>query len=144
MTELQAPLPQITQEQLDIVQKRYPMLQLACRFLLWTRKDETPLRAMVEGLIAERHSKYHNSEIAWWTCGNQICVNAKILLDDEKKQQIEISNLAIQIMNQYDIRFDAVGDKETGTLVSIKMQLVEKQKNIVDPTQQPQSGLILP
>lgn len=156
MTELQQAIAAITPEQMEVLRSilpgvtmqqlyalaRVPLLQLALRFLLYERQEETAMRAMVEGLITERHSdpmKNHNLNVPWWECRNQVCSNAKLLMDDAKKQSVEINNFAIQLMNRYDVKFDAVGDQE------IKMRLVDKlQDSKTDPTQQQPSGIILP
>lgn len=105
------------------------IMLLLCTYMLYERAQETPMRGMVEGLITERHSNpvyHHNQDVDWRNCSNQVCVNARLLIDQAKEPEVELNSFAIEMMSKYTINFQPVGDRETRTFHFIKAKLVER------------------
>lgn len=133
------------------VDKENYCLRLLCTYLLYERRHETAMSTMVEGLIVERHRQFHDErpESNWRDCRNQVCVNARMLLDQAKEPEVELNEFAVQLMGGYTINFQPrVVDHQ---MLGIKARLVEIAElfravrdtpNNVTP--EPSTGVIIP
>jgi hypothetical protein len=122
-------------------------LRLLCTYLLYERARETEMRTMVEGLITERHRHFHSNgdeKSDWRDCVNQVCVSARLLLDQAREPEVELNEFAVQMMQAYTINFQP--RVEGGQLAGIKSRLVEIAKlfDTVKPPQQKNEEVILP
>lgn len=75
-------------------------------FLLYERREETELRIAFAALIAERHHHFHDldeKETPFTECGNEVCINGLRMLQSARKPRIEINQLSIDLVKQYNL-----------------------------------------
>ncbi len=99
-------------------------LNLLCTYMLYDRAQETELRMAFEGLITERHSKYHDQNTEWRECRNQVCVNARLILSQAKAPEVMLNSFAIDLMKKYAVNFLPQGSTTNPT--GIYAKLVDK------------------
>ena len=88
------------------------MLQLAAKYLLYERAEETTLSQAFAQLVDERHKEFHKShideagnQVAWTECGNQVCREAKNILSQSRRKEVFINPIAAQLMDRYMVGF---------------------------------------
>lgn len=129
------------------LEKENYCLRLLCCYLLYERKQQTELGTMVEGLIVERHRQFHDTASEWRSCRNQICVSARMILDQARQPEVELNEFSVQLMQAYTINFQPrVEDRK---MLGLKARLVEIAKLVeraqqADPTKPKNEGVIIP
>lgn len=138
------------------VDKENNCLRLLCTYLLYERRHETAMSTMVEGLIVERHHQFHDttdmvdrSGTNWRDCRNQVCVNARMLLDQAKEPEVELNEFAVQLMGGYTINFQPrVVDHQMLGIKARLVEIAELFKAVRDTpnntTPEPNTGVIIP
>jgi hypothetical protein len=106
---------------------------------IWERSQETALRTMVEGMIMERHAEFHKQhDHDWKKCSNKVCVSAKLLLEHERAQEIEITHFGLTIIQEFMLKVSYGRRPDTGALEWIKAKLVKRSELPKDaPQEQP-------
>jgi hypothetical protein len=90
-------------------------------YLLYERQEETEMRAAFATLVQERHSQFHDEEgrITQFTeCGNLICVNALQMLQSARKPRVELNELSVELIRNYNVKVqqDPIGRRCTAYL----------------------------
>jgi len=82
------------------------IFQMLVAYLLYEKKEESELRTAFLGLVVERHRHFHSEETNWETCGNQVCANARQILEHARKPEVYLSPLSTQLINGYSVCFN--------------------------------------
>jgi hypothetical protein len=100
------------------------ILQLACKYLLYERAEETALSAAFASLVAERHKEFHQkhvdkdgNQVDWSVCSNQVCKDATEILARTRRKEVFISPLAAELMGRY-----VVGFMPTPTQIVVRLE----------------------
>ena len=94
------------------------VMQLAAKYLLYERAEETALTAAFAQVVEERHKYFHTQQkymqgldkgkgkqLPWTLCGNMVCKEARDIIANTRKKEINISMLAANLMNEYIVNF---------------------------------------
>jgi hypothetical protein len=92
------------------------ILKLLTTYLLYERGEETELRTAFQALVFERHNQFHTNHKAtvtdaaekmvdWVDCANEVCRAAKNIMDNARKQEVELVPLSIELMRQYGVAY---------------------------------------
>lgn len=109
--------------------KELNLLRLLCTYLLYERAQETEVRVALEALVIERHSEFHNGELTYQDCGNEICSSACAILEKAQSTELQVNTFAISLMESYAINFQPVGDGRGG-LEYIRAKLIKKETTL--------------
>lgn len=151
MTDVTAPTT--TSPRTLPVDKENYCLRLLCTYLLYERHHETAMSTMLVGLTADRHRRHHIDESkpdpGWRDCRNQVCVNARMLLDQAKEPEVELNEFAVQLMGGYTINFQPrVADHQMLGIKARLVEIAELFKAVRDTpnntTPEPSTGVIIP
>jgi hypothetical protein len=91
---------------------------VALRYTLYEKAEDTELTQAFIALIEERHKNFHTSPGPqdWRECGNQVCAEARQILERRKRREIFLTPLAWELMNRY-----MVGWMQTPQHVIVKL-----------------------
>ena len=88
------------------------IMQLAVKYLLYERAEETALSSAFASLVAERHNEFHQKHVdgegkpvPWTACSNQVCVDARNILAQTRRKEVFINPIAAQLMERYVVGF---------------------------------------
>jgi len=82
------------------------VLHMLTAYLLYERREETELRIAFAALVAERHHHFHdklNEDTVFTECKNEVCINALKMLQNARKPRIEINQLSIDLVKNYNL-----------------------------------------
>lgn len=104
------------------------------KYLLYERQQETQLQIAFRMLVQERHNQFHTEGnrkdgdgTEFVDCNNEICKNARAILDDAKSMSVDINPLTLELTQPYNLKFVQAG-------TNLKAWL-EEDKRIVVPGQ---------
>ena|SRR5271170_742269 len=85
---------------------------IALKYLLYERSEETALSAAFGQLVAERHKEFHQKHrdsegklVPWTECSNQVCKDAREIVAHTRKREVFIGPLAAKLMERYLVGF---------------------------------------
>lgn len=115
------------------------ILQVLTTYLLYERREETQLRIAFAALVQERHNHFHaKQDLAdddtmspFTECGNEICMSALKILQDARKPRIELNDLSIEVVRNYNLKVQKAGRTCAAYLEEI------------DVIKKPEDGLLL-
>ena len=81
------------------------ILLVLVSYLLYEKKEQTVLAEAFVKLVEERHAEFHDKEVEWKECRNQVCVDAGLLLKARNAPEIMVTPLAAQLMHEYGVRY---------------------------------------
>lgn len=124
------------------------LFTLLTSYLLYERREETPLQLAFIQLVRERHAHFHadkpsaahpSDDDGWLTCRNQACVQSRLLLEEGRKPEVTVNPLGAQLMGEYEvtIQSDKVSQFVRAVLVERKQQLTIPQ------TPRPEGSIII-
>lgn len=100
------------------VKQQNSILKVLCAYLLLERKQETQLSMAFSILVQERHNQFHTlgnhkegDDSSFADCSNEMCTAAFNVLKDSRSMAIEVNDLTIQMIADYD--FTITGSKST-------------------------------
>lgn len=111
------------------------LFTLLTSYLLYERREETPLQLAFIQLVRERHAYFHADKSrepdddGWLACRNQACVQSRLLLGEGRKPEVTVNPLGAQLMGEYEvtIQSDKVSQFVRAVLVERKQQLTIPQ-----------------
>lgn len=106
------------------------------KYLLYERQQETQLQIAFRMLVQERHQQFHTKGnrkdgdgTEFIDCDNEICKNAKAILDECKSMSVDINPLTLELTQSYNLRF-----VQAGTNLKAWLEL-DKKSSLVIPGQ---------
>ena len=86
------------------------VMQLAAKYLLYERSEETAITAAFAQVVEERHNHFHvkpftKNPIHWTQCDNQVCKEARNIIASTKQKEVNINPIAATLMSEYIINF---------------------------------------
>ncbi len=86
------------------------VLKMLCMYLLYDRSQESDLRIAFIALVTERHQKFHNADVTYDECRNQICIHAKLLINAAKAPEVLLNAFAIELTKTFSIKYTPAGE----------------------------------
>lgn len=116
------------------------ILRLLTTYLLYERGEQTQLRLAFMSLVEERHNYFHvddsteeDKRVKWLDCKNRVCINSRLILESERKQEVFLNPLAIQLMEQYGVMYSPAQGAIQAKLVA-KSAIVQPENKILTPS----------
>lgn len=126
------------------LEKQYGLLKIMCSYLLLERKQDTPLRISFALLVQERHNEFHTeggsakgdmddkgNQTDFSECSNEICKGAFEILKESRAMAMEINDLTIQMVANYELNIKYEGKSARAWLK--EKNLVQTDEIAVDP-----------
>jgi len=84
---------------------------LLCSYLLYEKREETPLQMAFITLVRERHNEWHEkgkdkrdiAVDAWHECSNSVCVTARTLIEEGRKPEAIINAFTQEMLQGYTV-----------------------------------------
>lgn len=88
------------------------VMQLASKYLLYERAEETAIMTAFAQVVEERHNNFHKKHVNragqivnWAECSNQVCKEARDIITSTRKKEVYINPIAATLMGDYVINF---------------------------------------
>lgn len=94
---------------------------------IWERAQETDMRVMATGLITMYHKNAEHAAEDWRGCMNERCVSARLLIEHAQKQEVEVTNFGLALMQTFALKFSLNRDSD-GNVDHIKAWLIKRSE----------------
>ena len=120
------------------LEQQNKIMKILISYLLMERKQETQLSMAFAVLVQERHNQFHTlgdrkegDESNFADCKNDLCASAFGILKDSRSMAVEINDLSIQLVADYQLTVQHAGNSCRAWLDEKKK--VKSSSNLIIP-----------